>query len=537
MKIAKKLLATTLACATVLGMTACGGTPSLELDYDYTQSDKTIEYTFFSTNWQNFEGAKEDRILKHIEEKFNVDIKITGAGSTWQDRLSTEIADNNTPDLFFALPDTSTITDYIKKQVVTDLNPYIEKANATNLKQILGTEQYKKTTLINGKNYFIPQSVGYTTRVILVRKDWMAKWNEVRGAEATAEPQTLSEFTSMLSYFRNNDPDGDNKKNTYGLALSNNFDYVQDFFATFGVKPEYYTDENGDYQISAMSDNYKDMLEWFKQGNSEGYVYSDFYMMTETEALQSFYQGVCGAVVTSGDLLLDGIINEIENAYPGQNYKDMLTLIAPPDSDDGQYQGAFKGWNFYWGGWCVSADAEEPMRLIKILDYLFSPEGQKLMVYGLEGTHYTETNGVITPNNAERLAEGSNIFSYPNAADLTAPAGRYMVGYQLTPCPYTIENNKLVINYPYDTARDPEMMKKAYDLTYATTPNFNALSTIIADPDINDYNSKIIDAVETYSINVISGNDTQEDAYEDLMSRLSSAKYQTVLSYINENNK
>lgn len=537
MKLAKKLLATTMACATALGMTACGGGASLELDYDYTESDKKIEYTFFSTNWQDFEGAKEDRILKHIEEKFNVDIKITGAGSNWQDRLSTEIADNNTPDLFFALPDTSTITDYIKKQVITDINPYIEKAKATNLQQIFGTEQYKKTTLINGKNYFIPQSVGYTTRVILVRKDWMAKWNESRGAEQFAEPQTLSEFTSMLTYFRGNDPDGDGKKNTYGLALSNNFDYVQDFFATFGVKPEYYTDENGDYQISAMSDNYKDMLEWFKQGNSNGYVYSDFYMMTETEALESFYQGVCGAVVTSGDLLLDGIINEIENAYPGQDYKDMLTLIAPPDSDDGQYQGAFKGWNFYWGGWCVSADAEEPMRLIKILDYLFSPEGQKMMVYGLEGTHYTTENGVIVPNNQERLQEGTNVFSYPNAADLTAPKGRYMVGYQLIPCPYKIQDNKLVINYPYDTARDSEMMKKAYDLTYATTPNFNALSTIIADPDINDYNSKIIDAVETYSINVISGNDSQEDAYEDLMSRLSSAKYQEVLSYINKNNK
>ena len=117
MKLAKKLLATTMACATAFGMTACGGGASLELDYDYTESDKKIEYTFFSTNWQDFEGAKEDRILKHIEEKFNVDIKITGAGSNWQDRLSTEIADNNTPDLFFALPDTSTITNYIKKQV------------------------------------------------------------------------------------------------------------------------------------------------------------------------------------------------------------------------------------------------------------------------------------------------------------------------------------------------------------------------------------------------------------------------------------
>ena len=47
MKLAKKLLATTMACATAFGMTACGGGASLELDYDYTESDKKIEYTFF----------------------------------------------------------------------------------------------------------------------------------------------------------------------------------------------------------------------------------------------------------------------------------------------------------------------------------------------------------------------------------------------------------------------------------------------------------------------------------------------------------
>ena len=542
MKKLTKFFAVSLATLTTFGALAgCSSNSLGELEHDFTESDKKIEYTFFSTNWQDYEGATKDRIIKHIEDKFNVDITITGAsGSTWTDRLAAEIADNETPDLFFALPDTSTITDYIKKQVITDLNPYIEKANATNLQQILNTEQYKETTLINGKNYFVPQSVGYTTRVLLVRKDWMRKWNESLGKtgdDVYAEPSTLSEFTSMLSFFRNGDPDGDGKKNTYGLALSNNFDYVQDFFATFGISPEYYLDENGDYQISALSENYGEMLKWFAQGNSDGYLYSDFYMMTETESLQSFYQGICGAVVTSGDLLLDGIINEIKNAYPGQDYNDLLTLIAPPDSDDGTYKGAFKGWNFYWGGWCVSADAEEPMRLIKILDYLFSAEGQKLLVYGIKGTHYTEENGVIVPNNTERLADGSNAFSYPDASRLNEPAGRYMIGYQMIPCPYTIENNRLVINYPYDTACDSAMMKKAYDLTIKNTPNFNALSTIIANPDINDYNSKIIDAVETYSINIISGNNTQSEAYTSLMSRLTFAKHLDVLVYINKNNK
>lgn len=556
MKKSTKFLATLMATASLLtafGATGCGKQLG-DLAYDFSETEEKISYTFFSTNWQDFEGKEKDRVLKHLEDKFNVSIKITGAGGDkWQDRLSTKIADNETPDLFFALPDTSTITDYIKKQVITDINPYIEKANAKNLEQILGTEQYKKSTLIDGKNYFVPQSVGYTTRIILVRKDWMKQWNEdtienggraLTGDAVYSEPTTLSDFTSMLTYFRNGDPDGNGKKDTYGLSLSKNFDYVQDFFATFGLKPEYCLDDKGNYQLSAMTEEYKDMLDWFKAGNTSGYIRPEFFTYSETEALQSFYQGQCGAVVSSGDLLLDGIINEVINASGnkssnlyGKTYQELLTLVSPPDSDDGKNKGAFRGWNFYWGGWCVSATAKEPMRLIKILDYLFSPEGQKMMVYGLEGTHYTEENGVIIPNNAERLSEGANVFSRPDANKVNEPAGRYMIGYQLTPCPYLIEDNKLVINYPYDTAFDPVMMKEAYDLTVKNTPNITALASIIADPDMNDYNSIIHDAIKTYTLNVISGNDTQADAYESLMGRLNSAKYKEVLKYINKNNK
>lgn len=540
----KRILAAALGACMVFGTCACNGKLG-EQAYDFTETENTIDYTLFSSGWQDFEGST-DRILKHIEDRFNVKIRIEGASSSsWQDRLSTEIADGDTPDLFFALPDTSTVTDYIKKQVITDLNPYIERANADNLQQILATEQYATSTLIDGKNYFVPQSVGYTTRVMLVRKDWMKKWNETPTAEGGrglsgdnvfSEPKTLSDLTSMLRFFRNGDPDGNSKKDTYGMSLSKNFDYVQDFFATFGLQPDYMKDSLG-FVLSATTETYADMLEWFRVGNNEGYLRTDFFSVAESDALLRFYQGECGAVVTSGDLLLDGVINEVKNANPGKDYRDLLALIAPPDSDDGTHTGAFKGWPFYWGGWCVSADAPEPMRLIRILDYLFSPEGQKLLVYGIEDVHYTEEQDKIIPNYTERLKEGMQAFSYPDAANRNEPGGRYILGYQMIPCPYSIQNNKLHINYPYDTSCDPDMMKEAYDLTYATTPNFSALTGIIADTDLNDYHNKILDAVEIYSIQVISGNKSKEAAYADLQAKLSSYKYNKVIEYLNKNFK
>ena len=553
-KLGVKLLTVFLAVMCLFGAMGCAADISrLTLDYDFDETGNVVEYTFYSLNWEQFEGAQKDSVLEYIENKFKVKINITGAStSVWKDRLATEIADGDTPDLFFTLPEESTFTDYIRKQVITDINPYLERAaetenanlegigKATSLQTILATEDYKDTTTVNGKNYFVPQSVGYTTRVMIVRKDWLAKWNQSRGKtgdDIYVAPSTLTDFTAMLQYFREGDPDGDGNTNTYGMMLNNNFDFVQDMFATFGIQPGYCLDENGNYQLSVMQDNYKNMLSWFSDCCDKSYIFPEFATLTEAEALERFYRGGCGVILSVSDMVLDGIIYELGRLYPETDINDLIMLMTPPDSDDGQYKGAFKGWNFYWGGWCISADAPEPMRLVRLLDYLFSPEGQKLMVYGIEGVHYTEENGTIVPNYEARLAEGANVFTCPDNSKKDEPGGRYSIGYQLNPCPYIIgEGNRLQINYPYDTAYDPAIMERAYALTHENTPNYSALRSIIADPDINDYNAFIESSVETYTLRVIGGN-SQESEYADLLNNLNAHHYQDVLEYLNENNK
>ncbi|MBE7087255.1 MAG: extracellular solute-binding protein [Clostridiales bacterium] len=544
----KKLLALVLSVCCLFTTVGCGGGGG-GLEYDYTETNETIEYTFYSPDWQKFQGKENDRVLKHLEEKFNVSIKIEGASSSmYYTNLKNRIAGDNSPDMFFMQPDEASFSDYIYQEVVTDLNGYINKAadeespyltglgKATNLKTILSTEQYAKTTLVNGKNYFIPQSVGYTTRIIIVRKDWMKEWNEGRGKtgdDVYVQPQTLSEFESMLTYFKT-------KTNAYGMQLSSNFDFLQDFFASFGIKPYFYLDSDGNYQLSATHDNYKTMLEWFHSLCSQGLLDPQFSTLSEDDALRSFYQGQVGLVVSSGDFLLDGIINELMSTpqMTGKEVNDVVTLITPPDSDDRTYKGAFRGWNFYWGGWCISPSAPEPMRLIRMLDYVFSPEGQKLMVYGVEGVHYTQEGDVITPNYTNRLADGQDVFVCPDTTKTNEPRGRYNIGHQLIPCPYIIDNNRLVINYPYDTGRDYDLMKLSYDLTYEETPNFDELSTIIADKNMAKDKNEILDSVIEYTTNVIVGtNGTQQELYSDLMSVLNQLDYLDLLDYLNQNNK
>jgi hypothetical protein len=383
----------------------------------------------------------------------------------------------------------------------------------------------------------------------LARKDWMAKWNTdtvENGGRGFGEdkkfeqPQTLSEFTSMLTYFREKDPDGDGKKNTYGMGLSTNFDYVQDFFATFGLSPEYYLDENGNFAYSVYNENYQKMADWFKAGNDSGYIQTAFYSITEDDATRNFYQGKTGVFVTTGNGMLDGLCNAMEEYYSNKDvdYKDLITLLTPPDSDDGKYQGAFKGWNYFWGGWSISAEAEEPMRLIRIFDYLVSPEGQDLMNYGVKDLHYTEENGVKTLNIENRLAEGVPAVFLSTVNKPNILNGRYSLGGQWMPNPfkYNATTNMLEDNYPYDLSRDPQLMKLSHDLIEETTPNFNELRTIISNPDMSDYNTRIIDAVKTYTINLIAGKN-KADELAALNAKMKSYRSDELLKYLNKNNK
>lgn len=532
----KKLLVVLLSLVLALPVFAACAKPGSGLDYDFTETENTVTYRFFSLNFQYFEGLENDRVLQYLEEKFNVRIEITGASeSAWEQRLSTEIYDGDTPDVFFSLPNTSGYSDYIRREVITDLDPYIEKADAQNLKAMLAAEPFDTAAKIGGKNYFIPQPTGVSNHTLYVRKDWMNLWNADRGAAQDTIPETLSEFTDMLQYFVEENLSGG--RNTYGLSLCSNFDFYKDFMGTFGVVPDFYKDANGNHQLSVYTENYRTMMDWFRTGVTEGYVYPDFYILTEDENRMNFLQGKCGAMISNGDAIIDGVLTQMRTLNP-DNYMDMVELLPMPDSNDGTYKGGFKGWDWFWGGWSISAEAQEPMRLIRLLDYMFSEEGQKLLTYGVEGVHYTQEDGAIVPNNAARLEDGVKTFLYPDVMKPEEPSGRYMIGTQLLPVPFKIEEGKLVRNVPADTYFSPELIEKSYDLVdgEGATPNYSAVRVLISDPDISEANTKILDAIETFTFNYISGKnfDSEKATMESIFNNKNNL--QNLLKWLDENN-
>ena len=82
----------------------------------------------------------------------------------------------------------------------------------------------------------------------------------------------------------------------------------------------------------------------------------------------------------------------------------------PPSNGDNK--GGMVAYGGFYGGWSFSSAMKNPEKAIKMLDFLYSPEGQKLRVYGLEGVHHTVKDGKYEFIAEEDFNKYSDISNY-----------------------------------------------------------------------------------------------------------------------------
>ena len=506
-----------------------------DFEYDFTETDELVEYTFFAHNWNMYEGQDNDRILKFIEQKFNVRIKITGAPwEGWRDRLSTQIGANQAPDLFFYLPNEKAYSEYVRKQQIQPLDGYIEKANATNLKSMFASNQLKDATF-GGLHYFVPNIFAPSNHAIYVRKDWMKKWIDARGYTNKTQPETLSEFADMLKYFTENDPDG-SETETVGMTASQEVGWFDNFLASFGISPNW-TNENGEYVWNATTDGYKNMTNYFADLYNKGYIRQEFFTQTDAEKEEDFINGRAGVMISNNNAMVDSIISRMsKGVLAGKNPEDYIDVIMPPSSDDGKLQGKYAAYDGYWGGFNISNTAREPMRLVRILDYMMSEEGQMLRLYGIEGVHYElNDEGVVVPNLTERRQEGQNRFMTPNP-DTLDPSGKYSIGTYFSENKFFVdENNDLQIIRDTSTTLYRSIVEKANTFIDEKPLNYGNPRYII-DFDSTYYNnlSKLVDDTQIMFIMTVSGQQKYDEAFADFQSRLKADKYDNLKKTVND---
>lgn len=213
---------------------------------------------------------------------------------------------------------------------------------------------------------------------LMIRQDWLDQISMER-------PETYDEYYEVLTAFKNE------LGASAPMMLSNSGSYQGNFFASgFGIngsvvnggKPFY--QEEGEVKYGPMEEGYKKYLETMAKWYAEGLIYKDFYTYVESNTMPP------DDLVVGNQMGLFGAnIQDIPNRYSsvvGDNSEIVLVGAYDPVEQKGdithfgQDRGASAG-----GGYCVSTACEDLELVARWADYIYSPEGQLLSNFGVEG--------------------------------------------------------------------------------------------------------------------------------------------------------
>jgi len=311
-------------------------------------------------------------------------------------KASVSSSDPDLPDVFFKAQLTSAeCIDLLDKSVIVDLAPYIEK-DCPNLWSILNeTPEYLSAiTLPDGRIGALPSiSEQPMQNCIWINKTWLDKLE-------LEMPETIEEFTTVLRAFRDNDSNGNGKKDEIPLSFIGTFD-LKFLGHTFGLIANDYNIccEDGKVVFVPLKDEFRDFVTWLNQLWSEGLLDSNGFSTSDSlrTISDSSTANVYGCIITT----------MVSNILPTDWLTD-YAVLTPITYNGNQVYRSFVG-NVMTGTFAVTTACENIDEVLQWVDRFYTEEVYRLGSAGLEGTDY-----VIDGDGTWRLtasAQNNNYFT------------------------------------------------------------------------------------------------------------------------------
>ncbi|PUA38213.1 ABC transporter substrate-binding protein [Paenibacillus elgii] len=312
------------------------------------------------------------------------------------------------PDLILEY-DTGYRNQWYAQKLLMPLDEVIDKYSTTYKELMKQFPQLKKlATKDDGKIYEIgrisPLTAGHR---VYIREDWLQKLN-------LQAPKTTEEFFNVARQFAEQDPDGNGKKDTFGLNLSGNAPAIIQHMFGFG-------------EVQWRFENDKFVHEWDRLAAAvafqkklfdAGLVDKDFLTDKNGEkAKQDFLSGKLGMY-----LFQDFPSEKDYDTFKKNNPNGKLAILPLPKSEFGQFSPAV-GSPIQMVG-VLNVAAKDPKSVMQYIDFMIKPENALTIQYGLEGTHWSkDENGCPQPIDAEK-----NKKEVAYTADLGMMASRLLYG-------------------------------------------------------------------------------------------------------------
>ncbi|MCI9225622.1 MAG: ABC transporter substrate-binding protein [Acutalibacter sp.] len=424
MKLARKLTAAILVLALVLSLGACGGsggsssTPGESKTESKPESSEASETTESSEPETGdtpdysekltisyaavamVEGVdyNADELSKHFQEKFNIEWEpIALTWDNWGEKNRIWINSGDMPDFVMWDFNYGDYMNYTDQGLIRKL-PDGWKERWPNMAKV-----YKNTGIADsleekvGGAYMIPRVIYFdmpTDPLVSHTNLWIRQdWARDVGFEVKEKysPKEIMEYARLI---KEADPVGNGK--TLPIDMS------PDNLATLFISPynaeyaDFHKDESGKYIWGAAEESTLEGLKLYSEAYREGLINADFFALKNQEEVTHYYSGIAGAIYYQGFGRSLKLTSERYAENAGGDPKTDLHM-AYIVGDDGKFHA--KEISNYWTASIFSPTMDDKKfeRLMDLLEYSASDEGQNLIRMGFEGKDWSrDDNGDIT---------------------------------------------------------------------------------------------------------------------------------------------
>ncbi len=331
----------------------------------------------------NYSGLQTGWFAKLLKDKFNVGFNIVTSSEGGSDRFATQLISGNLGDLIFLGESNGQehLSEAIEAGLIMDLAPLMEE-NAPNITKNYPLLLEKAKILFGGgdKIYFIGQDAVPTTEELQIDGGTDSWWGPYGRWDLYAklgypEITSLDDLVDVLQKMHDLEPVNEDGEPVYAMSLWKDWDGGNmmagtAFYAIFGYGDSFnYVCPHAteDSYITLLQDDslYIDTLKFYYKLNQLGLLDPDSITQTYSEVTT---KEQTGRVLYNWFNPIKSNYNTAERLAAGK----AVTLLPFTTQCNYGYTGKPYG---YGRTVSIGANCEQPERLLKIIDWMFSDEG------------------------------------------------------------------------------------------------------------------------------------------------------------------
>ncbi|MBW7453814.1 extracellular solute-binding protein [Paenibacillus sepulcri] len=361
-----------------------GNTPASE--------EKPFVITMMNLSVLSEPPKENDPIITAVEKLTNTDLQIQWVpNGTYDEKVNATIASGQLPMvLLVGSPTPSHIKSAMKSDQFWEIGAYLK--DYPDLEKALNPEVLK-STMVGGKAYTINRARSLVGDGMIYRTDWLNKLG-------LKPPATLDEMYEVIKAFATQDPDGNGKADTIGLAEEKGLRGFKFILAAMGGGNVWEVKDNK-IVPAHESQAYIDAMDWYKRLYQEKLINQDFAITERVQNIDNGNKGLFGFRLGDNDFVARH--TELFKLNPSAEM-DTSSILEGVNGKKLLMDAGVSG-SFVIPKQTVKTEADL-RRILQYFDKLSTKEGQNIFEWGIEGVHYSVADGKATrtPEQATKYA-------------------------------------------------------------------------------------------------------------------------------------